>query len=121
MSSQELCNILQQATSLDTVKRTEALKILENWEVAPMYHATLQQIYLDVNLDIKIRSLAVISLKNGIDKYWRKSAKGAIQPQEKQLIKQNQLQFLGETNRQLATQHAVIIAKIARHDFPNEW
>ncbi|KAJ3261121.1 Importin-11 [Boothiomyces macroporosus] len=86
-----------------------------------MYHATLQQIYLDVNLDIKIRSLAVISLKNGIDKYWRKSAKGAIQPQEKQLIKQNQLQFLGETNRQLATQHAVIIAKIARHDFPNEW
>ncbi|KAJ3323392.1 Importin-11 [Boothiomyces sp. JEL0866] len=121
MSSQELCNILQQATSLDTAKRTEALKILENWEMAPMYHATLQQIYLDANLDIKIRSLAVISLKNGIDKYWRKSAKGAIQQQEKHLIKQNQLQFLGETNRQLATQHAVIIAKIARHDFPNEW
>ncbi|KAJ3274383.1 Importin-11 [Terramyces sp. JEL0728] len=121
MSSVELCNILQQATSLDTVKRTEALKILENWEMAPMYHATLQQIYLDSNLDIKIRSLAVISLKNGIDKYWRKSAKGAIQPQEKQLIKQNQIQFLGESNRQLATQHAVIVAKIARHDFPNEW
>ena len=44
MSSIELCNVLHQATSLDTEKRTEALSILEKWEIQPMYHSTLQVI-----------------------------------------------------------------------------
>jgi uncharacterized protein (DUF924 family) len=76
-----LQEVLTQATSLDTVKRREAMNLLEKWETEPMYHAALQvhqidqNIYLDTTNSYKIRSLAIISLKNGIQKYWRRTAK----------------------------------------------
>jgi hypothetical protein len=76
-----LQEVLTQATSLDTVKRREAMNLLEQWETEPMYHAALQvpflnqDIYLDTSNSYKIRSLAIISLKNGIQKYWRRTAK----------------------------------------------
>jgi hypothetical protein len=33
-----------------------------------------QSVFLDKSLPIEVRYLAVIQLKNGIDKYWRKTA-----------------------------------------------
>ena len=90
------------------------MNTLQLWELEANYHSTLQQIYLNTNNDVKIRHLAIISLKNGIGKYWRKSAKGAIQPLEKELIKKNQLDYLSEPLVQLATAQAVVTSKIAR-------
>ena len=33
-----------------------------------------QSMYLDKSLPLEVRYLAIIQLKNGIDKYWRKTA-----------------------------------------------
>jgi hypothetical protein len=35
---------------------------------------TLQTVFLDQSLPLEVRYLAIIQLKNGIDKYWRKTA-----------------------------------------------
>ena len=88
---------------------------LNQWEMEQNYHAALQKIYLDETNDVKIRHLAIISLKNGITKYWRKSARGAIQPAERELIKKNLLDYLHEPKIQLATAQAVVTSKIARY------
>lgn len=34
----------------------------------------LQSVFIDKSLPLEVRYLAVIQLKNGIDKYWRKTA-----------------------------------------------
>jgi hypothetical protein len=34
----------------------------------------LQTVFLDQSLPLEVRYLAIIQLKNGIDKYWRKTA-----------------------------------------------
>jgi hypothetical protein len=70
---------------------------------------------------MKVRSLAVISLKNGVGKYWRKTSKGAIKAEERMIIKQNQLMNLSEPSKQLSVQQAIVTCKIARFDFPKEW
>jgi hypothetical protein len=33
-----------------------------------------QSVFLDKSLPLEVRYLAIIQLKNGIDKYWRKTA-----------------------------------------------
>lgn len=81
-----------------------------------------QGAYLDQSLPNEIRYLAVIQLKNGIDKYWRKSAPNAIKPAEK-LQMRDQLLDAGikETDPQLALQNALAISKVVRIDYPQDW
>jgi Importin-beta N-terminal domain len=124
-----LMNTLNEATGFNPEQRTEAMKLLETWEVEPNYHLSLQvkyplicqQIYMDHTIPQKTRSLAIISLKNGINKYWRKSARGAISSQEKTAIKLNLLSYLNEPILQLANTQVAVTSRIARFDFPNEW
>lgn len=71
---------------------------LQNWESEAGYHAslqvcfdrhpfglhahthiqshglTVQDVFVDYSLPLEVRYLAIIQLKNGIDKYWRKTA-----------------------------------------------
>lgn len=42
--------------------------------VPDIYIDTLQSVFLDHSLPLEVRYLAIIQLKNGIDKYWRKTA-----------------------------------------------
>lgn len=54
--------------------------------------------------------------KNGVDRYWRRNAPNAITDEEKQKLRQGLLTttILSEPVAQIATQQAVLIAKIAR-------
>jgi hypothetical protein len=70
-----LKQVLTMATSLNNFKRTEAMNVLERWEKEPLYHHALSVIYLDHQNSHKVRSLAIICLKNGVQKYWRKTAR----------------------------------------------
>lgn len=82
----------------------------------------LQAAYLDKSLPTEIRYLAIIQLKNGIDKYWRKSAPNAIKADEKTQIRSQLLSGgIGEADPQLALQNALAISKVVRIDYPQEW
>ena len=117
-----LTQTLLEATSLDPENRRKAETQLSEWEINPSFYSSLLQLFCNTQLEMKIRSLSIIHLKNGIDKYWRKSAKNGIHADEKMLIRSKLIecfQFLQE--KPLYTQHALVISKIARHDYPQDW
>ncbi|KAF8929972.1 Importin-11, partial [Haplosporangium bisporale] len=116
-----LLNVLTEAASQDPARMQNAVTQLQQWEATTQFNATLQDIFYDKSLDTNIRWQAIIYLKNGIDKYWRKNARSAIAPEEKVAIRSRLLTALDEEQKPLATQNAVLIAKIARLDFPLEW
>lgn len=70
----------------------------------------------------EIRYLAIIQLKNGIDKYWRKTATNAIQPEEKSQIRSQLLDGgIREAETNLALQNALVVSKVVRIDYPLDW
>ncbi|KAF9360714.1 hypothetical protein BGX34_007599 [Mortierella sp. NVP85] len=116
-----LLSVLAEAASQEQHRMKNAVDQLQQWETTPQFNATLQDIFYDKSVDTNIRWQAIIYLKNGIDKYWRKSAKNAIAAEEKAAIRSRLLTALDEEQKPLATQNAVLISKIARIDFPLEW
>ncbi|KAK3941056.1 armadillo-type protein [Diplogelasinospora grovesii] len=110
------------ALSTDHAQRQSASQQLQAWETQPEYFSTLQTVFLDKSLRIEIRLLAIICIKNGIDKYWRHTAKHAIKPPEKQLMRSRLLQgSVDEPDRTLALHNALAVAKIVRIDYPDHW
>ncbi|KAK4441959.1 armadillo-type protein [Podospora aff. communis PSN243] len=110
------------ATSTDNAQRQSAGQQLQTWESHPEYYIALQTAFLDKSLRHEIRFLAIILLKNGIDKYWRPTAKHAIKPPGKQLIRSRLLQgSVEEEEKSLCLHNALVTAKIVRIDYPNEW
>ncbi|KAI0007770.1 putative importin 11 [Xylariaceae sp. FL0662B] len=123
LSFQELCRTLQLASSHDNTQRQSAGQQLSSWETNQEYYPALQSVYLERQLPREIRLLAIIQLKNGIDRYWRHyTTKNAIQPDQKQAIRSRLFEgTVGERDRQLAFHNALVIAKLIRIDFPQEW
>lgn len=72
---EELLRVLQVASSQDPAGLKQAEIYLKNAETQLAgFYEMLQHVYLDETLDEGSRWVAVIYFKNGIDKYWRKSA-----------------------------------------------
>ncbi|KAJ3487073.1 hypothetical protein NLG97_g6490 [Lecanicillium saksenae] len=80
--------------------------------------------FLDRSLPLDVRFLAIIQLKNGIDRYWRIYAqtKNGIKPDEKTAIRSRLFQgTVDEPERNLALHNALVIAKVVRIDYPTDW
>ncbi|KAF2480394.1 armadillo-type protein [Neohortaea acidophila] len=117
-----LVRSLTSAASSDQNQIQTGTKQLEQWEKSPGFYRHLQSAYLDDRLPLEIRYLAIIQLKNGIDKYWRKTALNAVSKEDKEIIRSRLLDSaLNETDDRLALQNALLIAKIARSEYPNDW
>ncbi|CAI7934569.1 unnamed protein product, partial [Closterium sp. NIES-54] len=68
------------------------------------------------------RWLAAIYFKNSINRYWRaRRETQGISDEEKPLLRARLLELVADENSQVAVQLAVLIAKIARIDYPREW
>lgn len=77
---------------------------------------------MDKSLPTEVRYLAIIQLKNGIDRYFRKSAVDAISPEERTSIRSNLLDSgMNEAEPLLAKQTSLAISKVIRMDWPLEW
>jgi hypothetical protein len=122
LNAQTLFNTLRGAVSSDQQQVRSNTAQLQNWEQQSGYFSALQSTFIDTSLPIDIRYLAAIQLKNGIDKYWRKTAKNAINKEEKEQIRSRAIPAgLNEPDPRLALQNAVVIAKITRFEFPHDW
>ncbi|CAI2186080.1 9163_t:CDS:10, partial [Funneliformis geosporum] len=117
---EQLLQTLAEAASQQPERIKVAETQLKQWEVAPEFYSTLLDIINDKTIDVNVRFFGVIFFKNGIDKYWRKTAKNAINPEEKAKIRNQILSFMDESHNQLAIQNAVLVSKVARYDFPND-
>ena len=99
-----------------------ATEQLANWETKPGYYSALQDIYGNLSLDENTRYQAIIQLKNGIDRHWRKSSGHAIGKDEKVRIRTAAIEAgVREPSRLLALQNALMLAKIVRSEFPHDW
>nr|CAD7589784.1 unnamed protein product [Timema genevievae] len=112
---------LHQASSQDTEVLKPAEQRLKQWETEPGFYSILLNIFSNHSIDINVRWLAVLYFKNGIDRYWRKSAPNAISEEEKCSLRQGLASSFTEPVSQVATQIAVLISKVARLDCPREW
>ncbi|KAI1459566.1 ARM repeat-containing protein [Annulohypoxylon moriforme] len=119
----ELYRALEAAQSYDNSRRQAATQQLSTWESEPAYYPTLQTIFLNKNLSTQARLLAIIQLKNGIDRYWRLyKVHNSIPQDARQAIRERLFQgTIGESDRQLAQLNALVTAKIIRIDFPGVW
>lgn len=122
LTTQNLYRVLQSASSNDQQQVKTGTQQLQNWERAPGFYSSLQSLYIDHSLPLELRYLAIIQLKNGIDKYWRKTAFNALKAEEKDLIRSRCLQSgIQEPDHRLALQIGVLTAKIVRYEYPQDW
>ncbi|KXH54033.1 importin-beta domain-containing protein [Colletotrichum salicis] len=124
LSLQELCRVLESATSADYARRQAAGQQLTSWETEKGYFSSLQTVFLDKSLPHELRFLAVIQLKNGIDKYWRllPHVKGGLDPEEKNVVRQRLFQgTLEEEETGLSLHNSLVTAKVIRIDYPQHW
>ncbi|KAK0307935.1 hypothetical protein LTR01_005267 [Friedmanniomyces endolithicus] len=117
-----LVRTLHSAASSDPHQIQTGTKQLQQWERTDGYYKHLQSAYIDTRLPVELRYLAIIQLKNGIDKYWRKTATNAVSKDDKDAIRSRLItSCLQESEDGLALQNALVIAKIARFEYPNDW
>ncbi|TRY54415.1 hypothetical protein DNTS_023688 [Danionella cerebrum] len=112
---------LTQASSQDTAVLKPAEEQLRQWETQPGFYSVLLSIFNNHSLDINVRWLAVLYFKNGIDRYWRRVAPHALSEEEKSFLRSGLITNFNEPVNQIATQIAVLIAKVARLDCPRQW
>ena len=122
LTTQTLFHVLQSASSSDQHQVQTGAQQLQNWEKSPGFYSLLQSLYIDYSLPFELRYLAVIQLKNGVDKYWRKTATNAIRKEEKNLIRSRSLKSgVEEPDHRLALQISILVAKIIRYEYPHDW
>jgi len=122
LDENQLIHTLRSASSSDPTQIQTGTKQLQRWEKTAGYYKHLQSAYLDQRLPLELRYLAVIQLKNGIDKYWRKTALNAVSKADKEVIRSRLLESgLNEPDVRLALQDALVIAKVARFEYPQDW
>lgn len=68
-----LLNTLQLATSQEPQQVKQAEHNLNSWEKEANFYPYLSSIYANTNLDESARYMSILTLKNGIDKHWRKT------------------------------------------------
>ncbi|XP_049341459.1 importin-11 [Astyanax mexicanus] len=112
---------LTQATSQNTAELKPAEEQLRQWETQPGFYSVLLSIFNNHMLDVNVRWLAVLYFKNGIDRYWRRVAPHALSEEEKSSLRAGLITNFTEPVNQIATQIAVLIAKVARLDCPRQW
>ncbi|KAL2001674.1 hypothetical protein VTN02DRAFT_1427 [Thermoascus thermophilus] len=122
LTPQNVFNALVSAAGNTQQQVQTGAQQLQNWEKREQYYSFLQDIFLDYSVPIEVRYLAIIQLKNGIDKYWRKTATNAIKKEEKDRIKNRALEAgIVEPAPLLALHNSLMIAKIMRYEFPQDW
>lgn len=115
---------LSQACSQDAGVLKPAEQKLHQWETEPGFYSILTDIFCNHTIDANVRWLAALYCKNGVDRYWRKTAPNAISEEEKEAIKKRLVSDFREPvpqPKQIATQIAVLTAKVARLDCPRNW
>ncbi|XP_043213718.1 importin-11-like isoform X1 [Amphibalanus amphitrite] len=112
---------LTAAASQSAAELKPAEAQLRQWETQPGFYTVLLRLAADQSVPVNVRWMAVLYFKNGVDLYWRKTARNCIPETERPEIRTRLLNCLNEPVNQVATQVAVLIARVARFDCPREW
>ncbi|GAA5872418.1 hypothetical protein JCM16303_004510 [Sporobolomyces ruberrimus] len=122
-SPAEVITALSLALSPSPESRAQSLSALQAWSILPGYYSYLVKIFTERGgaIDDGVRLQALLQFKNGVDKYWRRTANNAISAEEKASIRPQLLSMIDEPNRVIAKNLAVTIGKLARLDYGLDW
>lgn len=114
---------LQAASSRNYEESRAASNQLEEWHKVEGFHSRLQDLYLRDNIPPELRLVTLLSLKNGVEKYWRRGANNALNANEQTVIRSRLLEHLFDhaNDTRFTSVQAVVVAKVARNDFPDTW
>lgn len=125
---QNVCNLLlQSSTDIDASNRRNAELQLRNFANDNGFGALLAGILSDISLNVSIRQLAGLTLKEFVLKNnWTIDNETAgeyniISDMEKEQIKQMLPNSLGDKSSKIQTAASVCIAKIAEIEWPERW
>ena len=118
MNLSALLKILQEATSSNLSSVANATKVLQESEVKKGYHYALLKIALSnpQPADLNIRWLAVLCLKNGVERHWRTHGPSPLEEDEKASIRNEILTSVAETVQQVLYQ-LMMIKHVCRISF----
>ncbi|GAA6025975.1 hypothetical protein JCM11491_006406 [Sporobolomyces phaffii] len=120
----QVISALSLALSPSPTARAESLGALQAWSILPGYYSYLVNIFADAaqrEVDDQVRLQALLQFKNGVDKYWRRTANNAISREEKAAIRPQLLTMVDEPNTVIAKNLAVTMGKLARLDYGVDW
>ncbi|KAI5204179.1 ARM repeat-containing protein [Aureobasidium subglaciale] len=122
LTEHTLLQVLSSAASTDPQQVQTGANQLATWERTAGFYKHLQSVFINTSLPFEVRYLAIIQLKNGIEKYWRKTAANAVSPEDRAVIRSRLLESgIEENDHRLALQNAIVIAKVSRFEYPNDW
>ena len=75
---------------------------LRQWETLPGFYTVLLRLAADQAVAVNVRWMAVLYFKNGVDLYWRKTARNCIPESERPEIRATLLNCLGEPISQVS-------------------
>ena len=121
----QLSHLLAAALSDNGDARKQAEASLADLSSRPGYCAALLAVLQHPEVEVSTKWQAVVQLKNACSSRWmqrsRPGESSALSDAEKQHIRDHILQLVGLPDTKLAVHVAVIISRIARHDFPGRW
>ncbi|KAI0320679.1 ARM repeat-containing protein [Amylostereum chailletii] len=115
----DLYNIVAGAASQDPVVMQAASTRLKEVLKLSGVLSGLQQITTQTSVPLHIRQLAIIQCKNEIPNQWRH--RKLISEEDKAAIRERSLALLGEEDDAISRCNVIIVAKIARYDYPHNW
>ncbi|KJA30164.1 hypothetical protein HYPSUDRAFT_125792 [Hypholoma sublateritium FD-334 SS-4] len=119
VSPEELYQVIVGATSQD-VKQIQASsqRLKEMLDMFGAYDA-LQEIATQITLPLSIRQQAIIQFKNVVVHHWR--SKKLLSDEHRTRIRHRCLLFVDEIDDTIAECNEIVVAKLARSDYPSLW
>ena len=94
---------LTAAASQSAAELKPAEAQLRQWETQPGFYTVLLRLAADQSVPVNVRWMAVLYFKNGVDLYWRKTARNCIPETERPEIRTRLLNCLNEPVNQVGT------------------
>eukprot|EP00882_Tetradesmus_deserticola_P030292 GHRQ01033993.1.p1 GENE.GHRQ01033993.1~~GHRQ01033993.1.p1 ORF type:complete len:225 (+),score=98.09 GHRQ01033993.1:341-1015(+) len=118
----QLLQLLQGALSPDAPTQKQAEAVLASIQGRTGYCSCLAAVVGSQEAEHSARWLAAVQLKNNVNKYWRpRYDSGGLSAEEKAYLRGRFLQLVAQDDNQIAVQVALVVAKVARFDFPGQW
>ncbi|KAI0832484.1 ARM repeat-containing protein [Trametes gibbosa] len=119
VSAEELFNVVCGAASQNPTQVQASTARLKELLDIPGAYDVLQEIAASKTVALQVRQQAIIQFKNAATGHWRSRK---LFPQEhKARIRERCMTFLDETDDIIAECNALVVAKIARQDYPVSW
>ncbi|KZW04127.1 ARM repeat-containing protein [Exidia glandulosa HHB12029] len=117
--STEIFAAISGATTQDPARVQAATEALQKLESEAGTFNVLYSIAAQRSVPLDVRKLAIIRMKNVGVASWRR--RSAFTPDHKVEVRNGSMTFLDEPDDTIARYNSLIVAKIARIDFPAQW